>query len=226
MKNLNLVEKLISGFLLISIIYALFIYFTDAVHFDDLVKEDGFYENLTAVFLLLTSITLFYKFFKFQKYYGLWWKVGVLLMAVSMFFGSGEEISWGQRIFNIHSSEFFSENNAQQETNLHNLVVDGVKLNKIIFSNLMSICFGIYFLVLPILWKKSPKIKSLLDTFGISVARSFQIVIFLFATALILIPIVHNRKWEIWEFAFALIMFLIVYNPINTKEIFSKKQLD
>lgn len=226
MKNLNLIEKLISGFLLISIIYALFIYFTDAVHFDDLVKEDGFYENLTAVFLLLTSITLFYKFFKFQKYYGLWWKVGVLLMAVSMFFGSGEEISWGQRIFNIHSSEFFSENNAQQETNLHNLVVDGVKLNKIIFSNLMSICFGIYFLVLPILWKKSPKIKSLLDTFGISVARSFQIVIFLCATALILFPIVHNRKWEIWEFAFALIMFLIVYNPINTKEIFSKKQLD
>ncbi|WP_292008338.1 hypothetical protein [Chryseobacterium sp.] len=223
MKNLSLFEKIISVILLITVIYAIGVYFTDSSYFDKLVQEDGFYENLTSAFLFFTSFTLLFKFIKYQKYYGIWWKVGVLFMALGMFFGGGEEISWGQRIFHVQSSEFFLENNAQQETNLHNMVVGDVKLNKLIFSNLMSICFGIYFLVLPVIWNKSEKMKKLIDTFGISVARPVHIVIFLIATALILIPISHSRKWEIWEYAFALIMFLIVYNPLNTKEIFSKK---
>ncbi|WP_419870036.1 hypothetical protein [Chryseobacterium sp. CT-SW4] len=223
MKNLSLFEKVVSVILLITVVYAIFIYFTDAPYFERLVEEDGFYENLTSAFLFFTCFTLLFKFFKYQKYYGLWWKAGVLLMALGMFFGGGEEISWGQRIFHVQSSEFFLENNAQQETNLHNMVVGDVKLNKLIFSNLMSICFGIYFLVLPILWNKSGKMKKLIDTFGISVARPVHIIIFLIATGLILIPIDHSRKWEIWEYAFALIMFLIVFNPLNAKEIFSEK---
>ena len=60
-------------------------------------------------------------------------------MIIGLFFGAGEEISWGQRIFHIESSKFFNENNSQKETNLHNMIVDGVKLNKLIFSNLLSI---------------------------------------------------------------------------------------
>lgn len=222
MKDISLVEKIIAAFLFLSALLGVYIYFTDLPRFGILVEEDGFYENLTSLFLFITSFTLFAKFFKYQRYYSWTWKAGVLLMAVSMFFGGGEEISWGQRIFNIQSSEFFRENNAQAETNLHNMVVDGVKLNKLIFSNLMSICFGIYFLVLPLAWRRSPKIRALLDRFGISVPRAAHIVLFLIITALVLIPIHHQRKWEIWEYAFALIMFLIVYNPWNFREIFSK----
>ncbi len=33
-----------------------------------------------------------------------------------------EEISWGQQIFGFGSGEFFTEHNAQKETNLHNLL--------------------------------------------------------------------------------------------------------
>lgn len=223
MKNLTVFEKAVSGLLLLTVLYGVYVFFTDSAHFEFLVAEDSIYENLTALFLFLTSVSLFIRFFKYQKYYGIWWKTGVFLMAVALFFGAGEEISWGQRIFDIQSSDFFKENNAQQETNLHNMVVDGVKLNKLIFSNIMSICFGIYFLVLPILWKKLQNMKTLIDRFGISVARPVHIIIFLIVTALILIPIDHNRKWEIWEYAFALIMFLIVYNPWNRAQIFSRK---
>lgn len=224
MKNLGLFEKIIVGLLLITILFGLYKYYTDPTYFDSLVQEDSFYENLTSLFLFLTSFTLFYKFFKYQKNYGIWWKVGVLAMAVAMFFGGGEEISWGQRIFGIQSSEFFKEHNAQEETNIHNLVVDNVKLNKLIFSNLMSICFAIYFLVLPILWSKSGKMKKLIDSFGISVARNIHLIIFILCTAIILVPIHHGRKWEIWEYLFALIMFLIVWNPLNKKEIFASEK--
>ena len=223
MKVLNVFEKIIIVFLFISVLFGLYKYYTDMLVFDAMVQEDSFYENLTSLFLLLTSVTLFVKFFKYQKYYSWTWKVGVLLMAVAMFFGAGEEISWGQRIFGIQSSDFFIENNSQAETNLHNMVVGDVKLNKLIFSNLMSICFAIYFLVLPPLWKKNPKMETLIDRFGISVARPVHIVVFVGITLLILIPIDHNRKWEIWEYGFALIMFLIVYNPWNSKEIFTVK---
>lgn len=223
MKNLGLLEKIIAVILMITVIFGLFIYFTDADSFANLVREDGFYENLTSLFLFLTSITLFAKFFRYQKYYGITWKIGVFLMAVAMFFGAGEEISWGQRIFGVESSDFFIQNNAQQETNLHNMVVGEVKLNKLIFSNIMSICFGIYFLVLPILWTKSPKLKSLIDSFGISVARNIHLFLFIGATILILGIIDHDRKWEMWEYVFGLIMFMIVYNPLNNKEIFSEK---
>lgn len=222
MKDLTLLEKIIAAFLLLTVIYGLYIYATDAAKFDFLVEEDSFYENLTSIFLFFSSFTLLYKFFTYQKFYGLWWKVGILLMAVALFFGGGEEISWGQRIFQIESSEFFKENNAQAETNLHNMVVDGVKLNKIIFSNLMSICFGIYFLIVPILWKKSPKMNALIDRFGISVPRPVHVIGFIIITLLILVPIHHGRKWEMWEYAFALVMFLIVFNPWNSKEIFAK----
>lgn len=222
-KQISLFEKVIFIILLVAVMYALYVFFTDSPYFDYLVQEDGFYENLTSIFLFLASFTLLVKFFKYQRYYNALWKLGVLLMAVGLFFGGGEEISWGQRIFDIRSSEFFKANNSQQETNFHNMVVGDIKLNKLIFSNLMSICFGIYFLVFPVLWNRAPKMKKLIDQFGISVARPVHILIFVIATVLILLLIDHSRKWEVWEYAFALIMFLIIYNPLNVKEIFSKE---
>ncbi|AZB05514.1 hypothetical protein C1637_22710 [Chryseobacterium lactis] len=220
---LGIFEKLISIMLLIAVVCAVYISLTNSEYFEKLVEEDGFYENLTALFLFLSSFTLALKFLKLQSYYSKAWKFGVMLMVAGLFFGAGEEISWGQRIFNIQSSEFFKINNAQQETNLHNLVVGKVKLNKLIFSNVLSIGFGFYFLVLPILWLKVSKVRAFINKFGIPVARPVHILIFLMATLLILILISSSKKWEVWEYAFALIMFLIVYNPINTKEIFSKK---
>lgn len=43
------------------------------------------------------------------------------LVALFCLFVAGEEISWGQRLFGYYPTEFFLENNFQQETNLHNL---------------------------------------------------------------------------------------------------------
>ena len=127
--------------------------------------------------------------------------------------------SWGQRIFHIESSKFFNENNSQKETNLHNMIVDGVKLNKLIFSNLLSIIFSIYFLILPILWRKNNFIKKTINQFGIPIANNYQVIIFMISSLIIILSISNERKWEIWEYTFALTMFLIVLNPLNKKEI-------
>ena len=140
-------------------------------------------------------------------------------MIIGLFFGAGEEISWGQRIFHIESSKFFNENNSQKETNLHNMIVDGVKLNKLIFSNLLSIIFSIYFLILPILWRINNFIKKTINQFGIPIANNYQVIIFMISSLIIILSISNERKWEIWEYTFALTMFLIVLNPLNKKEI-------
>ncbi len=43
------------------------------------------------------------------------------LLAVSLFYVSGEEISWGQRIFSFATPTLLQEHNLQHEANLHNL---------------------------------------------------------------------------------------------------------
>lgn len=42
------------------------------------------------------------------------------VLALACLYVAGEEISWGQRLFDVPTPEFFSEHNLQQETNLHN----------------------------------------------------------------------------------------------------------
>lgn len=43
-----------------------------------------------------------------------------VFIALMFFVIAMEEISWGQRIFDVESSEFFLEHNMQNEINLHN----------------------------------------------------------------------------------------------------------
>ena len=37
---------------------------------------------------------------------------------IAFFFVAGEELSWGQRIIGIETTEYFKENNVQEELNL------------------------------------------------------------------------------------------------------------
>lgn len=136
-------------------------------------------------------------------------------MALIFLFGAGEEISWGQRIFDVESSEYFKQNNAQQETNLHNMVVGETKINKLIFSQILTIVLVIYLLVLPFLYRRINSIKKLVDTFGVPIPQWKHTLAFLLATGFItLMP--SERKWELYELAFAVIFFLIFLNPFNS----------
>lgn len=221
MKTLTNIEKI--AYLLLLIVFGIGIYFAniDADYFDaSFAQEDGLVEYGTAVMLFCISIFLFLKLLKVATKKNLSWKTGVFLMAIIFLFGAGEEISWGQRIFNIQSSEYFLENNAQQETNLHNMVVNGKKVNKIVFSQLLTIVLVIYLIILPILYRKNNWIKNLTDSFAVPIPRIQHTIGFLIATALIL-AMPASRKWELYELAFGVIFFLIFLNPFN-KFIYQK----
>ena len=219
--TLTRTEKL--AYIFLILIFGLGIYYanTNLQYFDEVyTKEDGFAEYGTAFLLFCSSMLLFSRFFKLFKLKKGFWKLGIFFMAIIFLFGAGEEISWGQRIFNVESSEYFLENNAQGETNLHNMVVDGKKVNKIIFSQLLTIILVIYLIITPVLYRKFKSIKNLADMFAVPIVQWHHTIAFLSATA-ILVFIGSNRKWELYELAFGVIFFLIFLNPIN-KNIYTK----
>jgi len=84
------------------------------------VKEDGIVESTTTLVLFLSfvfSLVIAQNFIKvknkiFASFY--------ILLSIAFLFAGFEEISWGQRIFDLETTEFFSEN-IQNETNFHNL---------------------------------------------------------------------------------------------------------
>lgn len=219
MKTLTRTDKIAYIFLLLVFGFGIYFSNTNIQYFDEVyTKEDGFAEYGTAVLLFCSSMLLILRFFKLQKYKKLPWKVGILGLAVIFMFGAGEEISWGQRIFGVESSEYFIENNAQGETNLHNMVVDGKKINKLIFSQLLTAVLVIYLLITPFLYRKIKSIKTLADTFAVPIVKWHQTIAFLLSTGL-LVFMTSNRKWELYELAFGVIFFLIFLNPLN-KEIY------
>ena len=88
---------------------------------DLLVQEDGFVENVQAIFLLLSSALFFYVANTFRHYRKYTITTLALLCGLVLIVLFLEEMSWFQRILLIESNEYFLENNAQAETNFHNL---------------------------------------------------------------------------------------------------------
>jgi hypothetical protein len=213
--TLDRTEKLAYSFLIL--IFGLGIYYanTNLQYFDEVyTKEDGFIEYGTSFLLFCSSFLLFKRFFNLFKSKNILWKIGIFLIAFVFLFGAGEEISWGQRIFNVESSAYFLENNAQGETNLHNMVVDGKKINKIIFSQLLTLILVIYLIITPILYRKFDAIKKLATMFAVPIVKWHHTITFLICTGLLAF-IGSNRKWELYELAFAVIFFLIFLKPLN-----------
>ncbi|MEL4307812.1 hypothetical protein [Joostella sp. CR20] len=220
--SINKTEKLGYAFLAVVFIFSLYLGFTNVDYFNNVfTAEDKTVETGTAIMLLCVSLLCFYRLFSISKGKSTTWKIGVLLFAILFFFGAGEEISWGQRIFGIESGEYFLQNNAQKETNLHNLVVGGKKVNKIIFSQLLMVAMVIYLIALPIMYRKMEWVKNLADNFAVPVVKWHQTIAFIISTILVAI-IPADRKWEVYELAFGIIFFLIFLYPLNGY-LFNKK---
>lgn len=79
-------------------------------------KEDGLFEYLTALFFFIASILFFLKFIRN-------WNLFFILLSIVFLFGSGEEISWGQRIIGFGTPSYISDKNVQKEFTLHNIEV-------------------------------------------------------------------------------------------------------
>lgn len=84
--------------------------------------------------------------------------VVVSMFVLILFVMAGEEISWGQRIFQWETTGYFADNNMQSETNLHNISTQ-------LFQNVLYFGGFLLLIVLPFfreqLVKLLKKVKSL-----------------------------------------------------------------
>jgi hypothetical protein len=213
-KLISWAEILVSTVLFIFIGYGLYLGFVlGQERFLVYVQEDGFVENLTAIFLFLCSIACLYRVFEYRKMKKPLWIFTYVALTILFFFAAGEEISWGQRIFGIQSSEFFLEHNKQAETNLHNMIVNGKNLNRLIFAAPMFIVLTIYFVFLRLMVAKIPFVHNLADRFRVPLPRNQHIAVVVIATLMIL-TLKMVKVSELHELSFAMIFFLIFLNPL------------
>jgi hypothetical protein len=218
LKNLSVFEKItllyVSLFTVIGFIWS----YIDHPSFKSYyVIEDGFTEWSTVVVLLMGLFICGQRVWLLRNQKARLFLLMTALLALFFLFGAGEEISWGQRLFNIESSEFFNQNNAQGEINLHNLVVNDTKLNKVIFGRGIGLLLMLYLVVLIPLYRYKKNIRRWIDKLAIPIAQNYQIAAYFIIILLVQILMVSSKKGEMLEFSGSIIFFLNITFPYNKK---------
>ena len=94
-------------------------------------------------FEMATAVIFAVIFAKNARARKFWPTIFAGLFCLVLVLMAGEELSWGQRIFQWSTPEFFKENNWQSETNLHNL-------NTPLFQNVLYLGGFLLLVILPI----------------------------------------------------------------------------
>ena len=109
--------------LCLSAIFLKYLETNEDVGLTDLFNEDGWVENLTAVWLFLGGVFLFAVALMERKVFQ---RLVYVAGGVALIYGAGEEISWGQRIFGWRTPDILAEINSQGELTLHNTFLHGI----------------------------------------------------------------------------------------------------
>jgi hypothetical protein len=181
--------------------------------------EDGLLEWLTVLALgTVAAVTLQRLYKNWREYTGLQ-NAMIAFTALLFIFGTGEEISWGQRLIGIDSPEFFLENNAQGETNLHNMIVGNTKINKLVFGKLLALGFLIYLALLTPLYRRGGTVKTWIDRFSIPIPTRRQwwgfVAVVIFVEGIIQLLSDTTKRGELTEFGASLVIMLTVLYPAN-----------
>lgn len=213
---LSLIEKLIMAFVLLLLLIGMALsHYDESIFRNSYVTEDGFIEWLTVLGLVMCAGATMYRIVT------LWGQkkplfIGVLAFVTVVFiFGAGEEISWGQRILNVETSEFFEQHNAQGEMNLHNLRVNGVKINKLIFAKGLGILFLLYLAVLTPLYRRKESVRRFLDRLAFPVPQNYHIIAYVVALIIVEGLTDSSKRGEMTEFAITFVVFLNLMYPGN-----------
>lgn len=215
-------ESLLLAIISIFVATGIYLSRTNVTFFEQsYIVEDGLVEWLTVAALAAGGGVCFYRAFRYRKK-GAGFIFITILAGLVLILGAGEEISWGQRILEIESTEYFLKHNTQGETNIHNLKIGEVKLNKLIFSLVLFTSVAFYLLAFPLFYRYSQKLRQIFDRTGILVPTYLHLIAFIaFFLLAELIP--NGKKAELVEFAGAVIFFMIILQPRN-KDMFKKTE--
>jgi hypothetical protein len=193
--------------------------------FDFWVREDSLVEWCTFALLvaLIARATATHRFYRRSAGHRaastIW-----LVLAVLFVFGALEEISYGQRIIGFETPSFLIENasrgadpfyNRQRELNVHNLIVLGVSVNRVVFGKLISLFLWACFFAAPVLYRRNPGFKRFMDRHGLPVIQNYQIIVY----ALVIVPDLlfpsAGKMPELIEFGSSAVVLMVCLHPYN-----------
>jgi hypothetical protein len=153
-----------------------YLFYYDPVNFTLFIAEDRFAEygtfvsfGLAGMILLILSLAPGPKFRRV-----VWTIIGLTSLVIA-----AEEISWGQRIFNIDTPAAFGSKNLQNEINFHNLVTfKSAALNLQDYAAFLTLSY--LFISLAVLALK-PRLAKTLTSIGIPVIPIRLFPVFLLA---------------------------------------------
>jgi hypothetical protein len=160
-----------------------------------LTREDGPVENIGAVLYFLASFLFLAAYLNSSGFGNKLGRINTvrnlfyLLLALLFLLCAAEEISWGQRIFDWKSPQFLLEENAQGETNLHNIKLfhafnsDGsrksfmamlINMNRLLSMFWLSFC-----VIVPLIDRYSSKARLFFRQVGLPIAPIWLSALFL-----------------------------------------------
>jgi|SRR6476661_3291521 len=200
-------------FPVLTLIFAAIYLFNEPLYLESL-KEDNLVEWLTFIFLFTSGILSLITAIRIKSRYNYFHWFFIAFFAFNLLAGF-EEISWGQRVLNIQSGEFFQRYNDQQETNLHN-TFQGVFHIKT--KHIALLALFIYGVVLPWMIRRNALNTRWMDKNFIVIPPSSLMLGFLFAT-LMMLDFQTGYEEEIGEFYFSICFFLFTsYSLIQASE--------
>ena len=181
------------------------------------IREDGLVEWLTFVELLVMCVFSFMmsKAFSHSDRESaaerVWFVLGFLFL-----FGAMEEISWGQRIFEIESPAWFVIHNKQGEISVHNLVLHGVRINKLVFGKILAILVGVYLLIVPLAYRVHGRFRNFVNRWAAPVPQNYQILLFVIVTLVVQLHLkLETKAGELMELCNCFFFLLILMHPYN-----------
>jgi hypothetical protein len=221
-------KTLMAGLVIVLVIffYGLVLLHLDKKAFLVWIREDGFVEWLTfAELLAISAFSFFTSRALGRSDQGSTAKRVWLFLGFLFLFGAMEEISWGQRVFGIESPQWFLKHNKQGETNVHNLLIYGVNINKLVLGKILAILVGIYLLAVPPLYRFNEGFKDFVTRWGIPIAQNYQILLCVIVIILAQLHLSLAKKaGELLEFSNSFLFLLILAHPYN-QEPFSLRGL-
>ena len=126
-----------------------------------LYPEDHYFENVGAISLFAASAISLFAFMRALNMRDIlrihWIKLLVYgALAMLFFFGAGEELSWGQRVFHIQSPSGLAQENIQQELKIQNLAIVE-KASFLNANNIYTVFWMGFAVVIPfvsLVWKR------------------------------------------------------------------------
>lgn len=221
---MTLLEKIILGIGAVLGLVGLVVSHVDPEYFTETyVREDGWIEWLTVIALLAACILMLRRGLALRKIRPLPFILVTFGAAFVFLFGAGEEISWGQRIFGLETPEAFKKggevspglHNKQGEMNLHNLVIGGVSINKLVFSKLLGVILLIYLIIIPISCERSARFRAFVDRIGIPLPRKHYVFIWIAVIVITEWLVGTGKRGELREFLLTFTLVAQLISPLN-----------